>query len=109
MKITDSQLNNKISFGKIIIPKEEVRVKILKGLNEKQLTTLKEYLIEQESNPVNAVIYDNFFGLKAKIYSQFRLKNFVEDYKQKPFLESKEEFLKRIINKCNEYKKQLDL
>lgn len=109
MKITDSQLNNKISFGKIIIPKEEVRVKILKGLNEKQLTTLKKDLIEQESNPVNAVIYNSFIGLKARIYSQFRLKIFKEDYKQKPFLESKEEFLKRIINKCNEYKKQLDL
>ena len=48
---------------------------------QSQLTTLKKDLIEQESNPVNAVIYDNFFGLKAKIYSQFRLKNFVEDYK----------------------------
>ena len=109
MKITDSQLNNKISFGKIIIPKEEVRVKILKGLNEKQLTTLKKDLIEQESNPVNAVIYNSFIGLKAKIYSKFRLENFKEDYKQKPLLESKAEFLKRIINKCNEYKKQLDL
>ena len=109
MKIADSQLNNKISFGKIIIPKEEVRLKILKRLNEKELTALKKELLEQQSNPVNAVIYNSFLGLKAKIYSHFRLENFIEDYKQKPFLESKGEFLKRIINKCNEYKKQLDL
>ena len=107
MKITESLSNNKISFGKIIIPKEEVRLKILKGLDKKQLKSLKTDFMEQENNPVNAVIYNSFLGLKAKIYSQFRLENFKEDYKQKP-LESKVEFLKRIIKKCNGYKAQLN-
>ena len=35
------------------------------------------------------------------------MKNFIETYNQIPFLESNERFLKRIIEKCNEYKKQL--
>ena len=109
MRITLSQQEHGVSFGNIIIPKENVRSKILQGLNKKQLETLKKDLIEQQKNPVNAIIDNDLLGLKAKIFCQFRLKNFKENYKQYPFLESKENFLKRIITICDEYKKQLDL
>lgn len=108
MRITVSQQEQGVSFESIIIPKDKVRSKILRNLNKKQLEVLKKDLIEQQKNPVNAIIDNGFLGLKAKIFCQFRLKTFKEDYKQLTFLESNEKFLKRIIAKCNEYKKQLD-
>lgn len=109
MKITELKQKHEISFSKIIIPKKNVRSKILRSLNEKQLEVFKRDLIAQQTNPVNAIIDNSLLGLKAKIFCQFRLKSFKENYKQFPFLESNKIFLKRIISKCNEYKKQLDL
>ena len=111
MKIITSQPSfiNNISFGTIIVPKESVRLKILHSLNEKQIKILKKALTEQKNNPVNAVIDKNLFGLKAKIFCQYRLKNFVEEYNQRLFFESNTDFIHRIINKCNEYKSQLNL
>ena len=110
MKVIQSQNNNlnNISFSKITIPDEKTCNKILRRLNENQLSKLRNSLISQQNNPVNAVIIKNKFGLKAKLYCQYRLKNFIETYNQIPFLESNESFLKRIIEKCNEYKKQLE-
>lgn len=105
---SQSYSKNNLSFRAIIIPNENVRTKILKGLDEKQLQTLKKDLLEQKNNPVNAIIDKGKLGLKAKIFCQYRLKDFVEDYKQIPFFESNRKFLNRIIKKCNEYKKQLN-
>lgn len=109
MRMTEIKQKHQISFSKIIIPKKSVRSKILRSLNEKQLKDFKRDLIEQQTNPVNAIIDNSLLGLKAKIFCQYRLNNFKENYKQYPFVESNKIFLKRIIAKCNEYKKQLNL
>lgn len=111
MKLFEHQLNTAgySTFGAIIVPKDEVRSRILRSFNENQLKVLKRDLLEQQNNPVNAIIDRGLLGLKAKIWCEYRLKNFKEDYMQIPFFESNENFLKRIITKCNEYKNQLDL
>lgn len=108
MRITTLQSKNNTSFGTIIIPKAKVRSKIIRGLDENQLQWWRKKLLEQAYNPVSAIIDESWCGLKAKIFSHYRLDNFKEDYKQIPFLESDEKFLKRIIAKCDEYKAQLN-
>jgi len=108
MKIISLNHEQKASFGAIYVPKERVRSKILQSLNKKSLGSLKIDLVEQQQNPVNAIIDKGIFGLKASFFCQYRLKNFKEDSMQYLF-ESNEKFLKRIIAKCNEYKKQIDI
>ncbi len=100
---------NNIAFGRIIIPDGKVRSKILNELSEIEMSALKQDLLQQQNNPVDAIIQKGKCGLKAKLVCQYRLKNFKENYKQIPLLESSKEFLKRIIKTCNEYKKQLNL
>lgn len=101
--------NNRITFGTIVVPEEDVRSNILHKLNEKQLKKLKVDLIHQQSNPVNAVIYKNNKHLTAKLYCQYRLKNFKDKYTQYPIFESNINFVKRILKICSDYKKQLKL
>lgn len=108
MKITITKTNN-TSFGTIIIPQKKVSTKIIQKLGDEQIQNLINNLIEQRNNPVNAIISQGLFGLKAKLTCNYRLRNFIEDYNQKPLIESNKAFLIRIINKCNEYKKQLNL
>ncbi|MBR3890434.1 hypothetical protein IKJ53_07950 [bacterium] len=106
MKITSTQQNN-TSFGKIIVPRDSVRSKILKGLNSEQVASLKKDLLAQQDNPVNAIIDHGKWGLKAKLFCQYRLKGFKEELTQKPVVESTLDFVNRIMKKCDEYKKQL--
>ena len=73
----------------------------------KEITGLKEILIKQNNNPVNAYIGLDKDRLTAKIFCPYRLKNFKENYKQIPFFESNLNFVKRIAKKCDEYKAQL--
>lgn len=110
MKIISIRLDkkNNTSFGKIVFPDEDIRKKILKGLTENQLDSLKKGLLNQQNNPIHAIIGQNKCGLNAKIFCEYRLKNFKEYYRQIPFFESNINFIKRIIKKCDEYKKQLD-
>lgn len=106
MKITSTQPNT-TSFGTIIVPRDSVRSKILKGLNSEQLSALKKDLLSQQENPVSAIIDHGKWGLKAKLTCQYRLKGFKEELTQKPVVESTLDFVNRIMKKCDEYKKQL--
>ena len=108
MKITSTQPNN-TSFGAIIVPRDSVRSKILKGLNSEQLSALKKDLLAQKDNPVSAIIDHSNWGLKAKLSCQYRLKGFKEDYKQAYPVESNLSFVQRVIKKCDEYRKQLNI
>ena len=109
IKLPQELSPNSTQFKAIIIPKEKIRRNILNKLNETQLTELKTILQEQQKNPVNAIIDSKNLYLNAKIFCQYRLQNFKEKYKQIPFLESKLDFIKRVIKKCDEYKKQLNI
>ena len=73
MKII-SKTKNSTSFGAIIVVEQKVQKKILKGLNVSQLKALKKDLLEQQKNPVNALVYGDFFRLKAKIFFSYRYK-----------------------------------
>ncbi len=106
MRISPPDKNN-INFQSIIIPESFVRKKILKNLAENEITGLKEILIKQKNNPVNAYIGLDKNRLTAKIFCSYRLKKFKENYKQNLFFESKLNFIKRIAKKCDEYKSQL--
>ena len=86
MKITITKTNN-TSFGTIIIPQKKVSTKIIYKLGDEQIQNLINNLIEQRNNPVNAIISQGLFGLKAKLTCNYRLKNFIEDYNQKPLIE----------------------
>lgn len=108
MQILNSKSNN-TSFSAIIVPEKNVRAKILLGLNNNKLKQLQTNLVEQQANPVDAFITSENNRLKAKISCGYRLKNFKEYYKQIPFFESNIKFLNRIIKRCNEYQKQLNL
>ena len=68
---------------------------------------MKEILIKQKNNPVNAYTGLDKNRLTAKIFCPYGLKNFKENYKQITFFESNLNFIKRIANKCEEYKSQL--
>lgn len=106
MKINPANKNN-INFKSIIIPECVTRKKILKNLGEKELLNLKEILIKQKNNPVNAYISLDKNRLTAKIFCPYRLKDFKENFSQIPFFESNLNFIKRIAKKCDEYKSQL--
>ena len=106
MKINPANKNN-TNFKSIIIPESIARNKILKNLAEKEITSLKEILIKQKNNPVNAYFGLDKNRLTAKLFCPYRLKNFKENYKQIPFIESNINFVKRIAKKCDEYKAQL--
>lgn len=108
MKITSMQTNN-TSFSAIIVPRDSVRSKILKGLNSEQMSALNKDLLAQRDNPVSAIIDNSNWGLKAKLSCQYRLKGFKEDYKQVYPVESNLSFVQRIIKKCDEYRKQLNI
>ena len=107
MKIDPANKSN-TNFQAIVIPESIVRKKILKNLAENEITSLKEILIKQNNNPVNAYIGLDKDRLTAKIFCPYRLKNFKENYKQIPFFESNLNFVKRIAKKCDEYKAQLN-
>ena len=104
-----NNLIQSLNFGAVVVPNKQVRVKILKGLSEKQVSSLRKRLIEQQENPVHAIISLDKIRLKANLCCRYRLKGFKETYKQFPLLESDLAFVKRIIEKCDEYKKQLEI
>lgn len=107
MKINPANKSN-INFQAVVIPENIVRKKILKNLSEKEIIGLKEVLIKQKNNPVNACIGLDKNRLTAKIFCPYQLKNFKENYRQIPFFESNLNFIKRIAKKCNEYRSQID-
>lgn len=107
MKINPANKNN-INFQAIIISESIVRKKILKNLAEKELNNLKEILINQQTNPVNAFIRIDKNKLTASLHCEYRLKDFKENYRQIPFFESNLNFIKRVTKKCNEYRSQID-
>lgn len=57
---------------------------------------LKQNLLEQQTDPVNAIIDSVLLVLKAKNLCLFRLKDFQEDSHQNPILESKYSFITRV-------------
>lgn len=107
MQITDSKYNNQ-NFKAIIVPNKTIRTKIVQGLKEKQIKELKAQLTKQLLNPVDAYISTKNNRLNAKLYCPYRLNDFKENYSQFPLFETNLGFLKRIIKKCDEYKKQLE-
>ena len=106
MKINPANKSN-INFQAIVIPESIVRKKILKNLTEKEIIGLKEILIKQKNNPVNAYIGLDKNRLTASLQCEYRLNDFKEKYKQIPLIESNVSFIKRIARKCDEYKAQL--
>ena len=99
---------NNTNFKSIIVPDKIVSARILKNLDEKNLIDLKNVLIKQKSNPVNAYIGLDGKRLTASLQCEYRLKDFKEKYKQIPLIESNVSFIKRIARKCDEYKAQLE-
>lgn len=106
MKVSLLSKNN-TNFKSIIVPDKIVSARILKNLDERKLIDLKNVLIKQKSNPVNAYIGLDKDRLTASLQCEYRLKDFKEKYKQIPFFESNLNFVKRIAKKCDEYKAQL--
>ena len=106
MKINPANKSN-INFQAIVIPESIVRKKILKNLTEKEIIVLKEILIKQKNNPVNAYIGLDKSRLTASLQCEYRLKDLKENYKQWLFFESNLNFVKKIAKKCDEYKAQL--
>lgn len=106
MKINSINSDN-TNFKSIISIDSKTCSKILEGLKEKDLLGLKDILIKEQSNPVNALVKMDKNKLTAKLECQYRLKNFKANYSQVPFFESNISFIKRIAKKCDEYKSQL--
>ena len=105
MKINLLNKNN-TNFESIIVSESATRNKILKNLTEKEIINLKNILIKQKNNPVNAYIGLDKNRLTARLQCEYRLKDFKENYKQIPFFESSLNFIKRIAKICDKYKKQ---
>ena len=107
MKI-QSQNQSNTNFKSIIIFDNDARTRILNSLDKKGIVNLKNILIKQQSNPVNAFIGIDKNKLTASLHCEYRLKDFKENYRQIPFFESNLNFIKRIAKKCNEYRSQID-
>lgn len=106
MKINQVNKNNSC-FKSIIIPNDIARKKITENLASREIIDLKNILIKQKNNPINAYIGLDKNRLTASLQCEYRLKDFRENYKQWLFFESNLSFIKRIAKKCDEYKTQL--
>ena len=101
-----SNNNSGIAFRALIVEPETLS-KIFKNLKTEQLIEFKNIVLEQNKNPIHIILNSPKNRLEASLYCQYRLKNFKEKYKQIPIIESQFNFIKRIVNKANKYKKQL--
>ena len=64
---------NNTNFKSIIVPDKIVSARILKNLDERRLVDLKNVLIKQKSNPVNAYISLDKNRLTARLQCAYRL------------------------------------
>ena len=83
-------------------------VKLITSVKKRHLDYLEKTIKEQMQNPID-VRFGSKFGmfLTATVSCIYRLKNFKAHYKQKPIIESRVAFIKRVINQANEYKSQI--
>ena len=108
MKIIPGNDKQLCSFKSISIPFTETQELILNKLNKKELESLTDIFERESANPVNAIIYnDNKFLLKAKIMCKYKLDNFKENFMQRPIIESKLSFIKRVANVIHKYNESI--
>lgn len=103
-----SSYNNNSTFKGLHVTNPDVQKLLLTKLNSKQLDELSQIIKEQQNNSVH-ILLDSKNGkrLDAFLVCLYRIQDFKTKYKQIPLLESKFNFIKRIVNVANEYNRQL--
>lgn len=103
-----SNSTSQLTFKGIHVTDPDVQKLLLTRLNPKQLGELSGLLKEQEDNSVHVFIDSkNGKRLEASMFCEYRIQDFKTEYKQRPFFESKLNFIKRVVGIANEYKKQI--
>lgn len=93
---------------KAISCNDKTTAKLITSVKKRHLDYLEKTITEQLENPID-VKFGSKFGmfLTATVNSIYRIKNFKEHYKQKPIIESRIAFIKRVVDQVNEYKAQI--
>lgn len=110
MKIQPLQNNSAVqpAFNGIHVIDTDVQKLLLTSLNPKQLETLSELIKKQQDNSVHILLGSkNGNRLEANLMCAYRLQDFKTKYKQRLFFESKFNFIKRIVDVAEQYKKQI--
>lgn len=96
------------NFNGLHVINPQVQRLLLTSLDSKQLGSLSEMIKAQQNNSVH-ILLDSKDGkrLNASLASVYRLKDFQTKYKQKILFESKFQFIKRVVNVAEKYKKQI--
>lgn len=103
-----SSYNNNSTFKGLHVTNPDVQKLLLTKLNSKQLDELSQIIKEQQNNSVHILLDSkNSKRLDASLVCLYRIQDFKTKYKQIPLLESKFNFIKRIVNVANEYNRQL--
>ena len=103
--------NGPFNYGGMTVDSEKVQRMISKSLKKEQLEELLKQL-EDTGNEYILYCYINRCGifknrLKAHFQCAWFLRDFTEYFKQKPLIESKWGFLKRMLAQFDEYRNQL--
>ena len=96
------------NFNGLHVINPQVQKLLLTSLDSKQLGALSEMIKAQQNNSVH-ILLDSNDGkrLNAYLTSVYRLQNFQTKYKQRILFESKFQFIKRIVDAAEKYKKQI--
>lgn len=89
--------------------KDKKSMKLLTSMKTRHLDYLEKTIKEQRNSPID-INFRSKYGrlLTATLSCVYRIKNFKEHYIQKPLIESRISFIKRIVNQANEYKTQIE-
>lgn len=83
-------------------------VKLITSVKKQHLDYLEKTINEQIENPVD-IIFRSKYGmlLTATLSCIYRIKDFKAQFSQKPIIESRISFIKRVVEQANEYKAQI--
>lgn len=83
-------------------------VKLITSVKKQHLDYLEKTIDEQIENPVDIIFHSKYgMFLTATLSSIYGIKDFKAQFSQKPIIESRISFIKRVVEQANEYKAQI--
>lgn len=81
---------------------------LMTSLKKQHLDYLEKTIDEQKENPIDIIFHSKHaILLTATLSCIYRIKDFKAQFSQKPIIESRIAFIKRVVQQANEYKAQI--